>query len=91
MMSNQMVLRVDVLGSIMESGILDNLIAYVSSNSKGLELSYFYCKSLIIFPSHTISFVASVETTYSSSVVECAKTNYLCGLQETIADARFMR
>jgi hypothetical protein len=83
MISNQMVLCVDVLGSIMESGFLANLIAEVLSTRRGVEFTCFSCKYSSIFLSHTISFVASAAATYSASVVESVGTDCLHDLQET--------
>jgi len=48
----------------------------------GVDCTCFTCKSSRIFLSHTISSVASVAATYSSSVVESAGTDYLHDLQE---------
>jgi hypothetical protein len=80
MISNQMVLCVDVLGSIMEFGILANLFAKVFSTRRLVEFTYSSCKSSSIFLSHKISFVAFATTTYSSFVVEFVKADYLCDL-----------
>jgi hypothetical protein len=67
-------------------GFLANLIAEVLSTRRGVEFTCFSCKSSSIFLSHTISFVASTIATYFSSVVESVGTDYLCDLQETVAD-----
>ena len=53
-----------------------------------MEIYYVSCKSSSIFLSHTISFVASAAATYLDSVVESARTDCLCDLQEIVVDPR---
>jgi len=60
------------------------------STRRGLEFTCFSYKSSIIFLSHTISFVTSMDATYFASVVEYVGADYLCDLQETIVDTRLM-
>ena len=74
----------------MELGFLAGLIAEVLSINNGAEFSCFSCKSSSIFLSHTISFVASVAATYSASIVESSRTDYLCDLHEIAADPRLI-
>ena len=71
-------------------GFLASLIVEVLSTNNGVEFSCFSCKSSSIFLSHTISFVASAAATYSASVVESARTDYLHDLHETAADPRLI-
>ena len=60
------------------------------SINKEVEFSCFFCKYSSIFLSHTISFVASVATTYYSFVVESSGTDYLRDLQEIVVDVRII-
>ena len=59
MISNHIILYVDVLGSIMEYGVLGQLYCRSVVINKGVDFSFFSYNSSSIFPSHTISFVAS--------------------------------
>ena len=71
-------------------GFLASLIVEVLSINNGVEVSCFACKYSSIFLSHTISFIDSTTATYSSSVVESARTDYLRDLHETAADPRLI-
>jgi hypothetical protein len=93
MISNEGILCVDVLSSIMESGIpWSNLIAEVLSIRR-VEFTCFSCKSSSIFLSHTIFFIAytATTTTYYASVVEFVETDCLHDLYETTIDPRIRR
>jgi hypothetical protein len=70
LMSNHMVLHIDVLCSIINLGFLANLIVEVLSIKSGVAFMCFFCKSYSIFLSHTISYVSFVVDTYSSSLLE---------------------
>ena len=71
-------------------GFLASLIAEVLSINNRVEFSCFSWKYSTIFLSHTISFIASTAATYSASVVESARTNYLRDLHETAVDPRLI-
>ena len=90
MMLNQIILCVDVFGSIMEYRILSQLDYRSMSINNGVEFSCFSWKYSSIFLRHTISFVASATATYSASVVESAGTDCLRDLHEIAADPRLM-
>jgi len=57
---------------------------------RGVECTCFSYNSSIIFLSHTISFVASAATTYSTSVVESAGIDCLRDLYMTALDPRLI-
>jgi hypothetical protein len=72
-------------------GFLENLIAKVLSTRRGVEFTYFSCKSSSIFLSYTISFVSSIVFTYSTSIVESTGIDYLRDLQDTTTNQGLTR
>jgi hypothetical protein len=88
MMSNQMVLFVDVLCLIMESSIIGQLDCKSVVDKSGVAFTYFSCKSSSIFLSYTISFEA---TTYFASIVESSRMDYLHDFQDIVVDPRLVR
>ena len=62
-------------------GFLANLIVEVLSTRIGFEFTCFSFKFSSIFLSHTISFVASVAATYSTSIMEFSRIDCLISMR----------